>query len=114
MRECLTLSQKNLFLSTVPSLSPTSVSHGTVTASSITVRWGEVSCIHRNGQITGYIAKAKIDRVLKRSINVASNTRQATLSGLSPSTRYTVQVAAVNGAGSGPYSTEINIRTSGM
>ena len=45
------------------------------------------------------------------SINVA--TRQATVSGLSPSTLYTVQVAAVNGAGRGPYSTGISIRTNG-
>ena len=49
----------------------------------------------------------------EKSINVASNARQATISGLSPSTLYTVQVAAVNGAGTGPYSTGINIRTSG-
>ena len=50
----------------------------------------------------------------ERSINVASNTRQATVSGLSPSTLYTVQVAAVNGAGTGPDSTWIYIRTNGM
>ena len=50
----------------------------------------------------------------ERSINVASNTSQATVSGLSPSTLYTVQVAAVNGAGTGPYSTGINIWTNGM
>ena len=49
------------------------------------------------------------------SINVASNTRQATISGLSPSTLYTIQVAAVNGAGTGPYSTPgIDIWTNGM
>ena len=48
----------------------------------------------------------------ERSINVA--TRQATVSGLSPSTLYTVQVAAVNGAGTGLYSIGINIRTTGM
>ena len=50
----------------------------------------------------------------EKSINVASNARQATVSGLSPSTLYTVQVAAVNGAGTGPYSTGINIWTNGM
>ena len=48
------------------------------------------------------------------SINVASNTRQATVSGLSPSTLYTVQVAARTSAGTGPYSTGISIRTTGM
>ena len=50
----------------------------------------------------------------ERSIHVASNTRQATVSGLSPSTLYTVQVEAVNGAGTGPYGTGINIMTNGM
>ena len=47
------------------------------------------------------------------SINVASNAKSATVSGLSPSTLYTVQVAAVNGAGTGQYSTGISIRTNG-
>ena len=51
---------------------------------------------------------------MTETINVASNARSAKLSGLSPSTLYTVQVAAVNGAGAGPYSTGINIWTNGM
>ena len=42
-----------------------------------------------------------------------ANVREATLSGLSPSTLYTVQVAAVNGAGTGPYSSGISVWTSG-
>ena len=50
----------------------------------------------------------------ERSIDVSSSNRQATLFGLSPSTSYTVRVAAVNGAGTGPYSTVISIRTTGM
>ena len=50
----------------------------------------------------------------ERSIDVSSSIRQATLFGLSPSTSYTVRVAAVNGAGTGPYSTVISIRTTGM
>ena len=92
-----------LFLYTVPSSGH---------PSSITVHWGEVPCLHRNGQITGYRVKAVRNGMTEKSINVA--TRQATISGLSPSTLYTVQVAADNGAGTGPYSTGINIRTNGM
>ena len=45
--------------------------------------------------------------------SVGGGARQATISGLSPSTSYTVQVAAVNGAGTGPYSSGISVRTSG-
>ena len=99
-------------LYTAPSRAPTSVIHGTVTASSITLHWGEVKCIHRNGQITGYRVQAVRNGMTEKSINVA--TRQATVSRLSPLTLYTVQVAAVNSAGTGPYSTGISIRTTGM
>ena len=100
-------------LYTVPSSGPNSVKKGTVTASSITLHWGEVPCLHRNGQITGYEVEAVRNGVVKRSIDVSSDTREATVSGLSPSTSYTVQVAAVNGAGTGPYSTGIDIWTNG-
>ena len=37
-----------------PSAPPTSVNVSDVTPSSITVQWGPVDCIHRNGDITGY------------------------------------------------------------
>ena len=50
---------------------------------------------------------------VERTANVPGDTREATISGLSPSTPYTVQVAAVNGAGTGSYSTGISIRSSG-
>ena len=35
------------------------------------------------------------------------DTRQTTISGLTPSTDYTIGVAAVNSVGTGPYSTDI-------
>ena len=38
----------------VPSAPPISVSVSEVTSSSITVQWGPVDCIHRNGDITDY------------------------------------------------------------
>ena len=36
----------------VPSAPPTSVATSDVTSSNITVQWGPVDCIHRNGNIT--------------------------------------------------------------
>ena len=51
--------------------------------------------------------------MVEGTANVPGDTREATISGLSPSTQYTVQVAAENGAGIGPYSTGISIMTSG-
>ena len=69
-------------------------------------------CLERNGEITGYIAQAVRNGMVEGTASVGSDARQATLSGLSPSTSYTVQVAAVNGAGTGPYS-GVYVRTNG-
>ncbi|CAI8031314.1 Receptor-type tyrosine-protein phosphatase delta, partial [Geodia barretti] len=91
-------------METNPTGGPSSVRIGTVTASSITLHWGEVSCLHRNGEITGYRAQAVRNGMVEGTASVSGGARQATISGLSPSTLYSVQVAAVNGAGTGPYS----------
>ena len=72
-----------------------------------------MSCLDRNGEITGYRAQAVRNGMAEGIASVGGNVREATLSGLSPSTSYTVQVAAVNGAGTGPYSFGISVRTSG-
>ena len=103
----------SLLFYTEPTGRPSSVRSGTATASSITVDWGEVSCLDRNGKITGYIAKAVRNGIVEGIVRVDGDARQATISRLSPSTLYTVQVAAMNGAGTGPYSSGISVRTSG-
>ena len=73
-----------------------------------------MSCLDRNGEITGYRAQAVRNGVAEGTASVGSDARQATISGLSPSTMYTVQVAAVNGAGTGlPYSSGISVTTGG-
>ena len=72
-----------------------------------------MSCLHRNGEITGYRAQAVRNGMVEETASVGGSARQAAISGLSPSTSYTVQVAAVNGAGTGPYSSGISVRTSG-
>ena len=95
-----------------PTGGPTSVRNGTVAASSITVQWGEVSCLYRNGEITGYTAQAVRNGMVKGTASVGGGARQATISGLSPSTWYTVQVAAMNRAGTGPYSGVLSVKTS--
>ena len=96
------------FVFTVPSAGPASVTAGTVTVNSITVQWEEVPCLHRNGEITGYTVVANASGEDERVLNVnGGNTRSVTISGLTPSTQYTVLVAAVNG---GP-ATTIDIAT---
>ena len=75
-----------------------------------------MSCLDRNGEITGYRAQAVRNGMVEGTASVSGGARQATISGLSPSTVYTVQVAAVNGAGNGPYNGPYNgvyVRTNG-
>ena len=89
--------------STAPTGAPDGVSEVYVTANSITVQWGEVPCTHQNGEITGYTVEARISGTLIRTVNVNDGSaREATVSGLNPTTAYTVTVAAVNSVGSGP------------
>ena len=85
-----------------------------VTPFTITVQWGPVSCIHQNRVITGYsvrygeVANSERDTF---NITVASTT-ETTISSLMSSTNYSIEVAAVNSAGTGVYSDAITVQTS--
>ena len=93
-----------LVLSAAPSGPPTSIST-TSTSTTITVQWGAVDCIHRNGHITHYLVRygvrgsAEGGRIVSKVIGI-----QTTISELTPSAIYTIDVTAVNNAGSGPTS----------
>ena len=93
----------------VPSAAPTSVSVSEVTSSSITVQWGAVNCIHRNGDIAGYSVRYGVQGSGSTEIESVSGggATMATIFGLESSTTYTIEVAAVNTAGTGVYSTPI-------
>ena len=81
-----------------------------VSSSTITLGWGSVPCIHQNGEITGYtIQYGAMGSGDKQTLETS-----VTLSSLTPGTNYEISVAAVNGAGTGPYSTGISIMTTGM
>ena len=73
------------------------------------MQWGTVPCPDQRGPITGYR--------LRYSTSVANierneqNDRQHVLTGLTPFTSYSVQVAAVNAGGTGPYSTALTVET---
>ena len=96
-----------------PSAPPTSVSVPDLTSSSITVQWGPVDCIHRNGDITGYTVRVRASGEAERTVSVDESVRETTMSGLTPFTEYTVSVAAENNVDIGVYSGRIIIRTEG-
>ena len=96
-----------------PTAAPAYVSVSEVHSSSITLQWGAVDCIHRNGNITGYSVLLNWDGD-EVSVVPFANVEQATITGLSLSTVYSVFVAAVNYAGTGIYSDVIIQETDGM
>ena len=69
----------------------------------ITVQWGSVPCIHQNGVITEYSVRYGVEGS-GNTMTMTATGNGATISDLTPSTNYTVQVAAVNSAGVGDYS----------
>ena len=97
-------------VSVAPTDPPTPVSASS-SSTSITVQWGPVDCIHRNGDITGYsVQYGEMGSESTQTVNVTEETSK-TISGLSTSTNYTYQVAARNSAGLGPYSDLQTIHT---
>ena len=101
---------------TAPSASPAFVNISKITSSSITVHWGTVDCIHRNGAITGYtVVYMSVDGKHNHTNNTSGDSvMEMTILGLKPSSRYSVTVAAVNTAGIGIYSNASTIETASM
>ena len=80
-----------------------------VTTSTITVQWNAVECIHRNGDITGYLVWYGDDTPRQTE----DTKMEYLIIGLKHSTTYTIRVAAVNSAGTGVYSEQLSITTTG-
>ena len=95
-----------LFSHTVPSGPPQSVRsrHSTPLNNSLQTLWNEVNCLDTNGPIQHYIIKIAGSDGEKSN---TSSTRQFTISDLTPNQEYSVRVAAVNSAGTGPFSEPI-------
>ena len=81
----------------------------------MTVLWEPVDCINRNGDITGYSVQYGVQG--SRSVKIiyisGGTITETAISGLNSSTYYFIEVAAVNNAGIGLYSTAIFSLTKG-
>ena len=99
--------------SIVPDAPPHFVSVTTVNSSSVKVRWGDVPCAGKNGEITGYLINYTSTSAggVSGEIMAQANTSSKIISDLSPCIAYNFRVAAMNINGTGPfqsYSTHIN------
>ena len=102
-----------LLLSPAPSAPPGSVTLSNETSSSIVIQWSAVECIHRNGDITGYSVRYGSNDITS-ILNISKgDSTKITLSELEPSSNYSIEVAAINSAGIGPYSSLEHAQTLG-
>ena len=90
----------------VPSAPPTSVKVTKVTGNTITVKWKPVECSHQNGEITGYLVQYRVEPSGKELV-VNTSEKLITLPNLMPFTTYSIEVAAVNSAGIGNFSSAV-------
>ena len=74
----------------------------------ITVQWGPVNCVHRNGEITGYSVRYSGGGSTQ---TMSVSERETTIQDLMPSTTYSIEVAAVTSAGAGVYSEPLLMKT---
>ena len=93
-----------------PGVAPGNVMLNTSTSTSITVMWDRLSCVDRNGEITGY--RILYGTTTEIITGTSASDRTFTASGLVPVTTYMFRIAAVNSDGVGPYSNEDNFDTS--
>ena len=95
--------------SPAPSGTPQEVTIVDTTSTKITIQWKELPCSDRNGDITGYTVRYSISGSNITLRNYSDTA--ATLVDLIPFTNYSIEVAAVNDNGTGPFSTPVYMRT---
>ena len=112
------MKHSHAYLPPAPTAAPTNVETSSGAFSSITVQWGAVDCIYRNGDITGYSVRYGVQGSVEgdRTVEMASGDSSGgmyQIFGLSAATMFTIEVAAVNSAGTGMYSSLKNQLTLG-
>jgi len=75
-----------------------------ISSTNITIAWDAVNCTERNSNITGYVVHYTPPSTSGNDSVMVAGTGDAggmvTIGGLTPSTQYSIQVAAVNSNGS--------------
>ena len=95
--------------SPAPTGTPQKVTIVDTTSTKITIQWQELPCSDRNGDIVGYTVRYGISGSNITLRNYSDTI--ATLVELIPFTIYSIEVAAFNVNGTGPFSTPVYMRT---
>ena len=99
----------NKYFFSAPTRAPEGLETLSKKKTSLNVQWGTVLCPKQRGPITGYRLRYSNGTSIVNTTGEGS--RQHVLTGLTPFTSYSVQVAAVNAGGTGLYSTALTVET---
>jgi hypothetical protein len=97
-----------------PSAAPTYVNVTKQTSNSITIQWGPVECVHRNGEITGYLVRYRQSEngtILVMNVDGGS-VSETSIRSLMSNTSYKISIVAVNSVGIGSISINTSAWTS--
>ena len=96
-----------------PNAAPQTVTASATGPTIVFVSWERVDCIDRNSEISGYTVRyGPVGGTAVNTSVSGTNHRAYTAVGLTSSTNYSVEVAAVNSDGGvGPFSSPIFVRT---
>ena len=84
-----------------------------MSSTSITISWGPVPCVDRNGIVTKYVVKFReTTSEMFQNKSVTGSEETMTITALKPLTMYEVKVAAFT-VGTGPFSDSVHASTSG-
>lgn len=102
------------FISTVPSMAPTSLHVTLITFDSVTISWTNILPPLLHGRMVGYsfhTAYCGQPVTDELTYNTSTNIDSVSLSYLSPAMCYNITVAVINSKGTGPRSHWINVTT---
>ena len=102
-----------LTLILVPTAAPQTVTASATGPTIVFVTWRHVDCIDRNSEISRYtVCYGPVGGTAENASVSGTNHLAYTAVGLTPSTNYSIEVAAVNSDGGvGPFSPPIFVRT---
>ena len=111
----LKLLTHSAFLSPLPAPSAApEVLQSNMSSTSVLIWWGNISCTELNSDLLGYTIHYNSDGEGDdwNTIDVTGSTNTYNITGLTPYTNYSIQVAAMNMLGDlGPYSDTIIVQT---
>ena len=95
-----------------PTAAPQVVTASATGPKTISIDWNSVDCIERNSKITGYTLHYNSTNGTATTTSLPTNNTTYTVTGLTPSTNYSVKMAAINSNGEiGPFTLPIPVKT---